>query len=59
MNKNYKIKYIVCEKNGIHTNEYEFKTESLKIAFQCIADLATRYNGIEIKTLEVKEATAW
>ena len=53
MNKNYKIKYVVHEKNGIHTNEYEFKTDSLKIAFQCIADLATRYNGIEIKTLEV------
>jgi len=53
MEKWYKITYVVEEKNGIHTNKYEFKTDSLKIAFQCIADLATRYNGIEIKTLEI------
>ena len=53
MEKWYKITYVVEEENWIHTNEYEFKTDSLKMGIQCIADLATRYNGIEIKTIEV------
>ena len=52
MNKNYKITYVVEEENGIHTNEYEFKTDSLKMAFQCIADLATRYNELKLKQLK-------